>query len=147
MFWMFLCSWVKYCVYMHECREGGGGALADSFHVLVSCSRVGVGGEGGLSFFFLSGDILFRERGRPVRGGGGGYIFNILYTFFLHMEWDSGKVVAFLASLWNEGGGGGHFPPTPLSSGLYCTHFGIQRAQRQKIYCFPLIPPPALFFG
>ena len=36
----------------------GGGALADSFHVLVSCSRVGVGGEGGLSFF-LSGDILF----------------------------------------------------------------------------------------
>ena len=30
---------------------GGGGALADSFHVLVSCNRVGVGDGGGLSFF------------------------------------------------------------------------------------------------
>ena len=30
---------------------GEGGALADSFHVLVSCDRVGVGGGGGLSFF------------------------------------------------------------------------------------------------
>ena len=34
--------------------ERGGGALADNFHVLVSCSRVGVGGEGGLSFFCLA---------------------------------------------------------------------------------------------
>ena len=67
--------------------ERGGGALADSSHVLVSCSRVGVGGEGGLSFLLLSGDILFRERGRPVRGGGGGGTFSIYCTlFFLHME-------------------------------------------------------------
>ena len=41
----------------------GGGALADSFHVLVSCSRVGVGGEGGLSFFFCLAIYCFEEGG------------------------------------------------------------------------------------
>ena len=39
---------------IHDTAEnagGGGGALADSFHVLVSCNRVGVGGGGSSSFF------------------------------------------------------------------------------------------------
>ena len=39
--------------------QEGGGALADSFHVLVSCDRVGVGGGGGGGSHFLSSDILF----------------------------------------------------------------------------------------
>ena len=69
---------------MHECRKGGGGALADSFHVLVSCSRVGVGGEGGLSFFFVWRYTVLRKGEACERRGG--YIFNNIVLFFLHME-------------------------------------------------------------
>ena len=51
--------------------QEGGGALADSFHVLVSCSRVGVGGEGGLSFFFVWQYTVVRTGEACERRGGG----------------------------------------------------------------------------
>ena len=65
----------------------GGGALADSFHVLVSCSRVGVGGEGGLSFFFFVWRYTVLRKGEACeRRGGGGTFSIILYYFSLLME-------------------------------------------------------------
>ena len=74
---------------MHECREGGGGGISRKFSCPSQLGQGGGGGWGGAIVFLLSGDILFRERGRPVRGGGeGGGTFSIYCTlfFFLHME-------------------------------------------------------------
>ena len=65
--------------------RGGGGALSDSFHVLVSCSRVGVGGEGGLSFFFVWRYTVLRK-GEACERRGGGTFSIILYYFSLLME-------------------------------------------------------------
>ena len=43
--------------------------------------------RGGYHSFFLSGDILFRERGRPVRGGGGGEVHFQYIVHFFFFTW------------------------------------------------------------
>ena len=64
----------------------GGGALADSFHVLVSCSRVGVGGEGGLSFFFVWRYTVLRKGEACERRGGGTFSIILYYFSFTWSE-------------------------------------------------------------
>ena len=52
-------------------QGGGGGGI----------SRVGVGGEGGLSFFFVWRYTVLRK-GEACERRGGGYIFNNIVLFF-----------------------------------------------------------------